>query len=247
MRAVILAGGKGSRLRPYTLVLPKPLVPVGDRPILQLILAQLARDGYRHVDLCVGHLGGLIQTYFADPHNVPEGMELSYHWEDEPLGTAGALRELEHVDDHFLAMNGDILTDLDFADLMAFHLAEGAALTIATYHRTHEVSLGVIEHTAGVVHDYVEKPTMEYEVSMGIYAYDARALRHIPAGYFDFPDLVKALLAAGETVRSYRFEGTWLDIGTPADYDTAVTQMASDGATLLRDLSPAIPPRPQPT
>jgi NDP-mannose synthase len=242
MRAVILAGGKGSRLRPYTLVLPKPLVPVGDRPILQLILAQLARDGYGHVDLCVGHLGSLIQTYFADPHNVPDGVQLAYHWEDEPLGTAGALRALE-VEDHFLAMNGDILTDLDFGDLMAFHRAEGAALTIATYHRTHQVSLGVIEHTDGLVHDYVEKPTMEYEVSMGIYAYAPRAIQHIPAGYFDFPDLVKALLAAGETVRSYRFEGTWLDIGTPSDYELAVTQMDDNGAAVLRDLAgPRRPP-----
>ena len=98
---MILAGGVGSRLRPYTLVLPKPLVPVGDRPILHLILSQLARDGCRRVDLCVGHLGSLIQTYFSDPHNLPERMELAYHWEDEPLGTAGALRNLEGLDEPF--------------------------------------------------------------------------------------------------------------------------------------------------
>ncbi|MGH3994067.1 MAG: nucleotidyltransferase family protein [Pseudonocardiaceae bacterium] len=247
MRAVILAGGKGSRLRPYTLVLPKPLVPVGDRPILQLILSQLARDGCKRVDLCVGHLGSLIQTYFADPHNLPEGMELGYHWEDDPLGTAGALRNIEGLDEPFLAMNGDILTDLDFGDLMTAHRAGDAALTIATHHKTHQVALGVIEHSDGVVRDYVEKPSMEYEVSMGVYAYSPRALTHIPEGYFDFPTLVKALLDAGEKVSTYRFEGTWFDIGTPADYDGAVARMDQDGATLLRDLTPtAVYPRPQP-
>jgi NDP-sugar pyrophosphorylase family protein len=247
MRAVILAGGRGSRLRPYTLVLPKPLVPIGDRPILQLILAQLARDGYRRVDLCVGHLGSLIQTYFADPHNLPHGIELGYHWEDEPLGTAGALRNIEGLSEPFLAMNGDILTDLDFGDLMAAHVAGDAALTIATYHKTHQVSLGVIEHSDGVVSDYVEKPSMEYEVSMGIYAYSPRVLEHIPEGYFDFPHLVKALLDAGERVSTYPFAGTWFDIGTPADYDGAVATLEADDSMLLRDVTPtAVYPRPQP-
>ena len=245
MRAVILAGGVGSRLRPYTLVLPKPLVPVGDRPILQLILAQLARDGCRRVDLCVGHLGSLIQTYFSDPHNLPDGMILEYHWEDEPLGTAGALRNLD-LDEPFLAMNGDILTDLDFGELMRAHEASGAALTIATHYKTHQVSLGVIEHEEGVVSGYVEKPTMEYEVSMGVYAYSPRVLAHIPKGYFDFPALVHALLAAGEHVATFRFDGVWFDIGTPTDYDGAFAHMEEDGSTLLRGLTPtAVYPRPQ--
>jgi NDP-sugar pyrophosphorylase family protein len=226
MRAVILAGGKGSRLRPFTLVLPKPLVPVGDRPILQLILDQLARDGYGSVDLCVGHLGRLIETYFSDAHNVPDGMRLTYHWEDEPLGTAGALRALGDPGEPFLVMNGDILTDLDFGDLMAFHRSSGAALSIATYRKNHQVSLGVIEtREDGSVGDYIEKPTMQYEVSMGIYVYSPRVLEHIPPGYFDFPDVVKALIAAGERVMTYPFSGTWFDIGTPGDYDAAVASM----------------------
>jgi NDP-mannose synthase len=222
MRAVILAGGKGSRLRPYTLVLPKPLVPVGDRPILELILRQLASAGFRRADLCVGHLGSLIQTYFAEKSNVPEGLELIYHWEDEPLGTAGALRQIHDLDEAFLAMNGDVLTDLPYGDLMRSHMDSGAALTIATYQRDHQVSLGVIEHDGDLVTDYIEKPTMHYDVSMGIYAYSPRVLEHIPAGRFDFPDVVKALLAAGEPVRTHRFDGTWFDIGTPGDHDLAV-------------------------
>jgi NDP-sugar pyrophosphorylase family protein len=222
MRAVILAGGKGSRLRPYTLVLPKPLVPVGDRPILELILRQLASEGFRHVDLCVGHLGSLIQTYFAEKANVPDGLTLAYHWEDEPLGTAGALHQIDDLDEPFLAMNGDVLTDLSYGELVRDHMDSGAALTIATYRRDHQVSLGVIEHEDGLVTDYIEKPTMHYEVSMGVYVYSPRVLGHIPRGRFDFPDVVKALLAVGEPVRTHKFEGTWFDIGTPGDHDRAV-------------------------
>lgn len=238
MRAVILAGGMGSRLRPFTLVLPKPLVPVGDRPILQVILGQLARDGFRNVDLCVGHLGGLIQTYFSDPHNVPDAMQLTYRWESEPLGTAGALRTIDDLYEPFLVMNGDILTDLDFGDLMAFHRDNGAALSIATYRKAHQVALGVIDHVDGSVRDYVEKPTMEYDVSMGVYAYSPAALEYIPPGHFDFPELVNALLAARERVMIYPFSGTWFDIGTPSDYDSAVERMEEEGATFLRDLTP---------
>lgn len=238
LRAVILAGGMGSRLRPFTLVLPKPLVPVGDRPILQVILGQLARDGFRNVDLCVGHLGGLIQTYFSDPHNVPDAMQLTYRWESEPLGTAGALRTIDDLYEPFLVMNGDILTDLDFGDLMAFHRDNGAALSIATYRKAHQVALGVIDHVDGSVRDYVEKPTMEYDVSMGVYAYSPAALEYIPPGHFDFPELVNALLAARERVMIYPFSGTWFDIGTPSDYDSAVERMEEEGATFLRDLTP---------
>jgi NDP-mannose synthase len=233
MRAVILAGGKGSRLRPYTLVLPKPLVPVGERPILELILRQLRAGGFEHVDISVGHLGSLIQTYFQQDANVPDGLTLEYHWEDEPLGTAGALRNIGGFSEPFLAMNGDILTDLAYAELLARHKAWDAALTIATYRRDHQVSLGVIDHEAGVVRDYIEKPTMHYEVSMGVYAYDPRVLDYIPPTRFDFPDVVKALLAAGETVRTYPFDGTWFDIGTPGDHERAVAFLESEPGRFL--------------
>jgi NDP-sugar pyrophosphorylase family protein len=228
MRAVVLAGGTGTRLRPYTTVLPKPLVPIGERPILELVIRQLARAGFRHIDMCVGHLGELIRSYFTESHSVPDGVSLAYHWEDEPLGTAGALRQVEGLDAPFLAMNGDILTELDYAELMGFHAEQDAALTIATHHKEVKLELGVIESEDTLVTGYVEKPTLAYEVSMGIYAYHPRALDHMPPGRFDFPDLVLALIAAGERVSIYRFGGLWFDIGTADEHEKAALAYDQD-------------------
>ena len=145
MRAAILAGGKGTRLRPYTTVLPKPLMPVGERPILELIIHQLAHSGFYRLDLCVGHLGELIQAYLTESLAVPEGIEIAYHWEDEPMGTAGALRQLDLEGEPFLVMNGDILTTLDYGELMAFHAEQEATLTVATHRKDVQMALGVVE------------------------------------------------------------------------------------------------------
>jgi NDP-mannose synthase len=228
MRAVILAGGQGTRLRPYTTVLPKPLVPVGDRPILELILHQLARAGVTRVDLCVGHLGGLIRAYFEEGATLPEGIALNYVWEDEPLGTAGALHQIEPPDEPFLVMNGDILTKLDYAELVRFHSEREAAMTIASHLKNVDIALGVIETDDEVVTGYVEKPTLGYEVSMGIYVYDPRALAHVPRERFDFPDLVLALLAAEEKVTTYRYAGPWFDIGTTDEHERAAAAFHAD-------------------
>ena len=222
MRAVILAGGQGTRLRPYTMVLPKPLVPVGERPVLELILNRLSACGFNRVDLCIGHLGELIMAYFADGSHVPQAMSLTYHREDEPLGTAGALRAIDGLDDTFVVMNGDIVTDLDFDDLVSFHREQGAALTIATMAKDVPISLGVIEHDELRVTGYVEKPTLYYDVSMGIYVYEPHVLELMPSGRLDFPDVVHLLLRHGEPVISYPFDGTWFDIGTPGDHERAV-------------------------
>jgi NDP-sugar pyrophosphorylase family protein len=228
MRAVILAGGAGMRLRPYTTVLPKPLVPIGERPILELIIRQLASAGFRTIDLCVGHLGELIRAYFAEGPALPAGIELRYQWEDEPLGTAGALHQVEGLDEPFLVMNGDILTTLDYGELMRIHLESDAALTVAATQKEIGLELGVIEDTEQVVTGYVEKPTLSYTVSMGIYAYRPSALEHIPAGRrFDFPDVVLALVRAGERVMTYPFSGPWFDIGTLPEYERAVAAMES--------------------
>jgi NDP-sugar pyrophosphorylase family protein len=222
MRAVILAGGKGTRLRPYTTVLPKPLVPVGDRPILELIIRQLAQAGFDRIDLSVGHLGQLIRAYLSGEGIAPEGVTLEYHWEDEPRGTAGALQLINPPEDSFLVMNGDILTTLDYAELVRFHEEQGGALTIATHSKDVSIGLGVIEGEGAEVSDYIEKPTLSYEVSMGIYVYSQTALEHVPDGRFDFPDLVLALLAAGERVTTYKFDGEWFDIGTLQEHEQAV-------------------------
>lgn len=226
MQAVILAGGQGTRLRPYTTVLPKPLIPLGNRPVLELILNQLTGAGFTEVDLSVGHLGGLIRAYLTESAKLSEGLEVRYLWEDEPLGTAGALRMIETPEEPFLVMNGDILTTLDYGELMAYHHRERPALTIATHHKEVRLALGVIESEGSDrdVTGFVEKPTLEYEVSMGIYIYDPKALGHIPDGHFDFPDLVHALMAAGERVLTYPFAGEWFDIGTPDEYELATTQ-----------------------
>lgn len=224
MRAVILAGGKGTRLRPYTTVLPKPLVPVADRPILELVIRQLARNGFRRVDLSVGHLGGLIKAYL-DHIELPEGLELEYWWEDEPLGTAGALRRIEGLDQPFLAMNGDVLTTLDYAQLMRFHEGHEGALTIATHRQNVNIDLGVIESDDGFVTEYVEKPTMRFDVSMGIYVYDPEVLEFIPEGRFDFPDVVNAMLEAGRKVAVYSGPGVWFDIGTVGEHERASEEL----------------------
>lgn len=227
MRAVILAGGKGTRLLPYTTVLPKPLVPVAERPILELIIRQLASHGFTRVDLSVGHLGGLIKAYL-DHIELPDGLELHYVWEDEPLGTAGALRLIDHLDQPFLAMNGDVLTTFDYGELMRFHDEHDAPLTIATHPKDVAIDLGVIESEDGYVVDYIEKPTMHFDVSMGIYVYDPEVLKIIPERRFDFPDVVAAMLKSGSKVMSYSGPGVWFDIGTVGEHERATAAIAKN-------------------
>jgi NDP-sugar pyrophosphorylase family protein len=227
-RAVILAGGLGMRLRPYTTILPKPLVPIGERPILEHILRQLHASGVRVVDLCVGHLGELIQLYFSQSESLPRDLELRWHWEEEPLGTAGALRIVPDLEGPFIAMNGDILTTLDYAELVAAHERNGAALTVATHARRVNIDLGVIETEDEQVTGFREKPQLDYEVSMGIYVYGQRALAHVPKkGAFQFPDLVQALLRSGEKIGVFRSEAEWFDIGTPDEHQRAVEAFES--------------------
>jgi NDP-sugar pyrophosphorylase family protein len=229
MRAVILAGGLGTRLRPYTTILPKPLVPVGDRPILDHILRRLHGCGVRTVDLCVGHLGELIQVYFAQSDSLPTDLELRWHWEDEPLGTAGALRIVPDLSGTFFAMNGDILTTLDYGELFAFHERAGAALTVAMHAKRVAIDLGVIESDGDRITGWREKPELNYEVSMGIYVYDSRALAYLPAeGPCQFPDLVQRLLDARETVAAFRSDVEWYDIGTVGEHQRAVEAFERD-------------------
>jgi NDP-sugar pyrophosphorylase family protein len=229
MRAVVLAGGLGMRLRPYTAILPKPLVPVGDRPILEHILGRLAAAGVREVDLCIGHLGELIQTYFSQATTLPQGLSLRWHWEDEPLGTAGALRMVPDLGGTFIVTNGDVLTNLDLGALLEFHHAREATLTVAMHAKRVDIDLGVIESDKGLITGYIEKPTMHYDVSMGVYVYDERALSYLPEKEpCQFPDLVLRLLDAGETVAAFRSEAEWYDIGTFEEYERAAGAISID-------------------
>jgi NDP-mannose synthase len=223
LRAVILAGGKGVRLRPFTVNFPKPLMPLGDSPILEVLIKRLVTFGITDITLTVGHLAELIRAYFHTHNRLTTQIRLRYVDEDEPTGTAGSLASVPDLDETFLVMNGDLLTDLDFNRLVSFHRREGAGLTIAAHRRRVKVDFGVLESdNNNRVIGYNEKPELCYDVSMGIYVYEPRVLKFIaPGTYLDFPDLVLKLIAAGEKVCAMPCDGLWLDIGRPDDYARA--------------------------
>jgi NDP-sugar pyrophosphorylase family protein len=224
MKAIILAGGKGTRLAPYTIVFPKPLMPLDDIPILEVIIRQLSYYRFTDITMAVGHLAELIMAYFNDGARF--GVDIRYSKEPKPLGTAGPLALLPGLDETFMVMNGDVLTMLDFSALYRYHQQSGAIATIAMHKRSVKIDLGVIESDAqNLITGYIEKPTYHYQVSMGIYLFEPRVLQFIPPGErLDFPDLVLKLLAAGEKVHGYPYEGYWLDIGRPDDYAQAVEE-----------------------
>jgi NDP-mannose synthase len=218
---VILAGGKGTRLQPYTTVLPKPLMPVGQYPILEILLRQLSEQGFRSVTLAVGHLAGIIQAYFKEGREW--GLDIRYSYETAPLGTAGPIAKLARTDRSTLVLNGDLLTTLDFGSIVRHHYDSGAAATIGTTRRIEAVQFGVIESEAdGRITEYREKPNLDFLVSMGIYVFSPEVRDFIPAGVkFDFPDLVQRLLASNKRVVGYETTAYWKDIGRPDDYEQA--------------------------
>lgn len=227
MKAVVLAGGKGTRLAPYTKVLPKPLMPIGDMPILEIILRQMKAAGISEVTLTVGHLCNLMQAFFQNGERI--GLNIKYSIEDYPLGTAGPLAMIEPMTETFMVTNGDVLTTLDMADLIRFHKEKNATATIATHHRKVKIDYGVMQwDNDHRISGYSEKPSIDYWVSMGIYLFEPKVLDFIPRGqYLDFPDLVKSMLAAGETVSGYQFDGYWQDLGRPDDYESATKDFDS--------------------
>jgi NDP-sugar pyrophosphorylase family protein len=233
MRAVILAGGRGTRLRPFTTNFPKPLVPVGDVPILEILLRQLKAAGVAEVSLLTGHLAYLLESYFGDGSAL--SMKIEYRRETEPLGTAGPLRALAgQVADDFFVMNGDLLTDVDFAALMRHHRDSGAAVTVSTYRRAEQIQLGVLKLDAsGDVLGYDEKPTLQLDISMGAYAMSPAVLERIPAGYYDMPQLILDLIAADQRVASRSHPGFWLDIGRVDDYARANEMFTEDPTRFL--------------
>jgi NDP-mannose synthase len=221
MRAIILAGGKGVRLAPLTAVIPKPLVPVGGKPILEIVIGQLQSYGFRHITLAVGYMGDLIRAYFGD--GVKYGVKIDYSYEDAPLGTAGPLSLINGLNETFLVMNADVLTNLNYQELIHYHQAHRGIATIGAYERETRIDLGVIIKKGGKrIKDYVEKPTRKFLVSMGVYIFEPQILEFLNGrGYIDFPDLIKLLLKADLPVNFYPFQGYWLDIGRHDDYAKA--------------------------
>lgn len=227
MRAVILAGGKGTRLAPYTTVLPKPLMPIGEMPILEIVIRQLARHGFNDLTLAVGYLAELLMAYCGDGSKL--GVNIEYSKEEQPLGTAGPLSLIKNLDETFLVMNGDLLTTIDYSEMLKYHRERNALATIACYQRDVKIDLGVIEMDAdNWVTNYIEKPTYHYAVSMGIYIFEPAVLELIPQDQrFDLPDLVINLMNKGQRVNVYNFDGYWLDIGRHDDYERAIDEFAS--------------------
>lgn len=223
LRAVILAGGKGVRLLPFTANFPKPLVPLGNTPVLEVLMRRLICFGVRDITLTLGHLAELVKAYFHHRGKLDPELKLRYIVEEKPTGTAGALAMVRGHKDTFLVMNGDLLTDLDFHELVAFHHRQRATLTIATHKRDIKIDLGVLEFDGDHrITGYHEKPEHTYHVSMGIYVYEPTVLRLIqPGEYLDFPNLVLRLISANARVCAFPSDCLWLDIGRPDDYARA--------------------------
>ncbi|WML67951.1 MAG: Bifunctional protein GlmU [Methanoregula sp. SKADARSKE-2] len=224
MQAIILAGGKGRRLLPYTTVLPKPLMPIGDYSILEVILRQLKHYGFGRVTISTGYLHELIHAYLNS--NKSLGLELSYSHEDSPLGTIGPLRLLEKLDDTFLVMNGDILTDINYRNLIESHKKKKAVATVATYQRDVNIDFGVLEKGADQkIVAFKEKPTFHFDVSMGVYVFSKKILDYVPDGEpFGFDQLMYTLTGEKAAVYSYPHTGYWLDIGRPDDYARSIEE-----------------------
>ena len=231
----LLAGGRGTRLKPLTTVFPKPLVPLGEKPVIEILLRQLAADGFRNVVLSTGHLAELLTAVVGD--GAKYGVGVTYCHEDTPLGTAGPLALLaDRLTDPFLVMNGDLLTTLSFSRLLAHHRQQQADVTIAVYRREVKIDFGLIDSDGnGGFTAYREKPTYEFEVSMGVYAMSRSVLRHVQPGVrLDMPDLVGRVHEAGGRVVCYREDCFWLDIGRMDDYERAQEQFEQNAAMFLR-------------
>lgn len=230
MKAVILAGGKGTRLRPYTTIIPKPLVPIGNKAILEILIDRLKKCGITDLILCVNHLAELIMAYFSDGSKW--GMKIKYSMEHKPLSTVAPIKLIKGLPENFLVMNGDLLTDLDFKKLYNYHLENKALITVATYKRTAKIDFGVIDSDKdnNVAVGFKEKPEYELNVSMGVYVFNRKVLNFVPNEKpFGFDDLMLALLAKGQIIKVYPYDGYWLDIGRPEDYEKANEDMGKTG------------------
>jgi NDP-sugar pyrophosphorylase family protein len=234
-RAVILAGGMGTRLRPYTVVLPKPLMPIGDYPILEVIIRQLIKWGFDHITLAVNHQAEIIKAFFQDGKRW--GIRVDYSLEDKPQGTMGPLKLIDDLPDNFLVMNGDILTDLNFAAFYDDHMDRKSLFTISSNCRQHRIDYGVLDTDEnGMLTGFREKPSVQYQVSMGVYMVSAEALSLIPSNRpYGFDNFMLDLLTAGRSVNVHSFYGYWLDIGRPDDYMKAIEEFENMKSRFFND------------
>jgi NDP-sugar pyrophosphorylase family protein len=234
MRAVILAGGKGTRLRPYTVVLPKPLMPLGELPILEVIIKQLASSGFDHITLAVNHQAEIIRAFFQDGERW--GVTIDYSLEEKPLSTMGPLNLIKNLPENFLVMNGDVLTDLNYADFFEAHVSSGNTFTISSKHRNNNIDYGVLYTDDGKLTGFHEKPDMTYEVSMGVYMVSSKVLKKIPNQCsYGFDDLMKELISDGCLVAVKEHKGYWLDIGRPDDYAEAIKEFEANRSIFIND------------
>lgn len=222
MRAIILAGGKGTRLRPYTITLPKPLVPVGGEiPIIEIIIRQLSQAGFTHITMAVNHMAQLIMAFCGDGSKW--NIKIDYSFEDKPLSTIGPLTLIKDLPENFLVMNGDILSDIDYRHFINSHIRSGSEVTVSTYRRSVDIDFGVLGHDVdGRINAFREKPKYDFDVSMGIYALNRRVVDRLKTGEaYGFDTLMTDGVREGRNYRVVRFDGFWLDLGRPEDFDTA--------------------------
>lgn len=235
-RAIILAGGKGQRLRPYTLVLPKPLMPIGEYPILEVVVRQLASQGFDHITMALNHQANIIKAFFGD--GSPWNIKIDYSHETKPLNTMGPLHLIHDLPENFLIMNGDILSDINFAELYDYHIKENKIFTISSHERESIIDYGVLETNTEerILNGFREKPRYYFEVSMGIYMANCKILDYIPKGQsFGFDHLMLKLLAEKQPVNVRKYEGIWLDIGRPDDYEQAIDLFTEQQEKFLYD------------
>ena len=221
IQAIVLAGGKGSRLRPYTTVLPKSLVPVCETPIAEVIIRQLKFYGINNIDIATGHMSDLIKAYFKNGSNL--GVNIKYVEEKEPLGTAGAIKLVKNLADDFLVINGDTLTDMDFKELLKSHKKNKSMATISIKRRTVKTDFGVVESDSnGNFINYIEKPTYRTDVSLGVNILKKECQKYIKKNErIDMPDLLLRLQSKDKKVSCYKTNKTWLDLGRPEDLHSA--------------------------
>lgn len=220
MHCVIMTGGKGERMRPYTYILPKGLLPIDGTPLLEILIKQCLYYGFTRITMACGYLASMIQNYFGDGSKW--GIEIDYLVEEVPLGTAGALRNLSLQNESILVMNCDVLTNLNLREFFAQHLRHKSLLTVASHEIKTPIELGVLEVEEERVLHFLEKPTNRALISMGIYVVHQEALKYLPVQQrFDIPDLIFLLLANGEMVTHYQTDSFWMDIGKPNDYEKA--------------------------